>query len=322
MRPVRIVPRRASSPPQPSSVGGQFATASCTRVSALRAREPRSQAGESHTCASAAAAVPRRPRGFAQVRGSPHGDATQPHRLHPVLGAAIQSMPRSAAPTPRRSMSPQRTSAAAALIGPMNCAPEVASSSSNARASPASTGSKLPSATCSIQDVGEAGRAPHPSPWSTGDGLLRPRAGEIPAPEHVRADRSVEPDVVTVQVVPSRARRSSRIPIDRDLDRPAGIAAVVERLDQVHVRAADVVRGPGLAPDLERFADRHHAVGARAEQRQVTPVGVQGVTLLGPRIDLPGDRDRLLAQPGRFARSDQAASGSGRGPTAPAPARR
>ena len=88
--------------------------------------------------------------------------------------------------------------------------------------------------------------------------------------------------------------------IHRDLDRPAGVAAVVERLDQVHVRAADVVRGPGLPPDLERVADRDHPVGARAEQREVTPVGVQGVTLLGPRIDLPGDRDRLLAEGGRF----------------------
>ena len=53
-------------------------------------------------------------------------------------------------------------------------------------------------------------------------------------------------------------------------------------------------------PDLERVADRDHAVVARAEQREVTPVRVQGVTLLGPRIDLPGDRDRLLAEGGRF----------------------
>ena len=181
----------------------------------------------------------------------------------------------------------------------MNWAPEVAWRRSNARVEPRVDGFEAAFRDMQHQCVGEPIELGTPAGRSTGDGLLRPRAGEIPAPDGVRADRSVEPDVVAVQVGhPELVARPDAI--HGDLDRPAGVAAVVERLDQVHVRAADVVRGSGLPPDLERVADRDHPVGARAEQREVTPVGVQGVTLLCPRIDLPGDRDRLLAEGGQF----------------------
>ena len=60
-----------------------------------------------------------------------------------------------------------------------------------------------------------------------------------------------------------------------------------------------------LPPDLERVADRDHPVAHVPEQGEVAPVGVQGVTLLGPRIDLPRDRDRLLAESGRFGVIDE-----------------
>ena len=243
-------------------VGCQLASTAGTRETSLELVEPRRDPGEADASVLDPGGVARRSRGFAQVRGRPDGDAAEPHRLHSVLGG---SHPVDAAFGQRqrfeRSMAPQL----AFRRGDVDWADELGTRRGVQELErPCETGvDDVEPAFGDVQRqrVGEPVELGPPTGRHAGHGLLRPGPGQLPAPHGVGAGGPIEPDVVAVGVLHPELVAHPDALCGR-FDGLAADAAVVQRLDKVHVCPADVVRRPGLASDLERVADRDHSVGA------------------------------------------------------------